>query len=106
MQTTSLHFAAVARCLAATARSRGLLSPMFRSPPRLADIDRTIRRGRGKVPTVAVRLSERPLGAVVADMVEGVIVTNDLTGAEATRTRTVLWEAVSQAVALADQQAA
>jgi len=33
--------------------------------------------------------------AVVADMVEGIVVANELTGVEATRVRTALWEAVS-----------
>jgi hypothetical protein len=45
---------------------------------------------------VSVRLDGRPFGAVVGDMVEGVIVANRLEGAEATRVRTALWEAVSR----------
>jgi hypothetical protein len=44
---------------------------------------------------VSVRLDGRPLGAVVADMVEGVVVANRLAGAEATRVRTALWESLS-----------
>lgn len=35
------------------------------------------------------------MGAVVADMVEGVVVANGLDGGEATRVRTALWEGVS-----------
>ena len=34
--------------------------------------------------------------AVLADMIEGVIVTNDLAGADATRARTALWSALEQ----------
>lgn len=45
---------------------------------------------------MSVRLDGRPFGAVVADMVEGVVVANRLEGAEATRVRTALWEAVSR----------
>lgn len=54
---------------------------------------------------MAVRLGDRPLGAVVADMIEGVVVANDLTGGDATRLRTLLWEAVSGEVTLTEQAA-
>lgn len=43
----------------------------------------------------------RPFQAVIADMIEGIIVTNGLTGAAATRLRTELWENV-----LADRERA
>lgn len=91
----SLDFATAARTLGANARSMGLDVPTFRSPPRLAGVERTLRRTRNGWTTVSVRLEGRPLGAVVADMVEGVIVANGLTGAEATRVRTALWESLS-----------
>jgi hypothetical protein len=44
--------------------------------------------------TVAVQLADRPWPAVLADMVEGVVVANLLTGAEAMRVRTALWAAL------------
>ena len=94
--TTSLEFAAVARLLGASARSRGLVPPGFRSPPRVAGAERTLQRSGTGWATVSVRLDGRPFGAVVADMAEGVIVANRLEGAEATRVRTALWEAVSR----------
>lgn len=91
---TSLDFATAARALGRSARALGLRSPTFRSPPRVVGAERTIRRSpRGWV-TVSVRLEGRPMGAVVADMVEGVVVANGIAGAEATRVRTDLWEAV------------
>ncbi len=43
---------------------------------------------------VAVRLRGRPFAEVVADMVEGVIVTNDLNGGSATRVRSMLFAAL------------
>lgn len=91
----SLDFAAAARTLATAARSLGLDAPTFRSPPRVPGAERTLRRNRAGWTTVSVRLAGRPLGAVVADMVEGVVAANRLTGAGATRIRTALWEAVS-----------
>ncbi|HET8929642.1 MAG TPA: hypothetical protein VFN21_03190 [Acidimicrobiales bacterium] len=91
----SLDFATAARTLGANARAMGLDVPTFRSPPRLGGAERTLRRSRSGWTTVSVRLEGRPLGAVVADMVEGVIVANRLTGAEATRVRTALWESLS-----------
>lgn len=95
MQPTSLQFATVVRLLGAATRERGLVSPGFRSPPRLAGVERTVRRSRTGSATVAVRIDGRPFGAVVADLVEGIVVANRLEGAEATRVRTALWEAVS-----------
>lgn len=92
---TSLDFATAARALGGAARSMGLVTPTFRSPPRVAGADRTLRRGRSGWVVVSVRLDERPVGAVVADMVEGVVAANRLAGAEATRVRTALWETLA-----------
>jgi len=97
MEATSLRFSAVARTLGAAARGRGLVVPGFRSPPRLREAERTVRRSPGGGVTVAVRLRDRPFAAVVSDMVEGVVVANRLSGTEATRVRTALWEAVAAA---------
>jgi hypothetical protein len=91
MEATSLRFAAAARALAEVARGRGLLVPGFRSPPRQASADRTIGRGRGQ-PVVSVRVRGRPWSAVLADLIEGVVVANDLTGSDAGACRSALWE--------------
>ena len=93
MQATSLRFAAAARSLAQAARLRGLVVPAFRSPPGIEGVQRTLRRRRG-VPSVAVRLKERPWSAVLADMIEGIVVANGLSGAKADRARAALWLAV------------
>ena len=94
MQATSLRFASAARTLGQAARLRDLVVPSFRSPPGL-EVHRTIRRRAG-VPTVAVRLRGRPWGAVLADMVEGVVVANGLSGARADHARAALWLAVGE----------
>lgn len=101
MQATSLRFAEVARLLGQATRARGLEVPAFRSPPRVAGASRTLRRGRNGATTVAVQLHDRPFVAVVADMVEGVVAANRLDGIDATRVRTALWEAVTDAQRLA-----
>jgi len=44
---------------------------------------------------VAVSLRDRPWPAVLADMVEGVIVTNGLVGPEADQCRAALWQVVA-----------
>lgn len=95
MEATSLQFATAARALATAARARDLVVPGFRSPPRLADAERSLRRWPGGA-TVAVRLHGRPFVAVLADMIEGVLVANRLDGTQATRVRTVLWDAVAR----------
>ena len=43
---------------------------------------------------VSVRLKGRPRGAVLADMIEGIVVANYLTGARADLARSALWLAV------------
>jgi hypothetical protein len=100
-QSSSLIFAATVRTLAAAARARGLSVPGFRSPPRVPGADRTVRRTADGRSTVAVVVRGRPHQAVVADMIEGIVIANDLDGTEATRVRTKLWEAVVHAQAQA-----
>lgn len=94
MEASALQFAAVARILGDAVRARGLVVPAFRSPPRLPGAARTVRRWRGGGATVSVEVTGRPREAVVADMVEGVVVVNGVSGPDATRLRTALWEAV------------
>jgi len=94
MESTSLRFAATVRTLSAAARDRGLAVPGFRTPPKLAGAERTIRRFGDGSATVAVVLRGRPFQAVIADLIEGIVVANRLAGPEATRVRTALWEAV------------
>lgn len=101
MESTSLHFASTVRTLASAARARGLVVPGFRSPPKLAGADRTIRRHGDGSSTVAVVVRGRPFQAVIADLIEGMVIANDLAGAEATRVRTHLWQAVVTAQAQA-----
>ena len=93
MEATSIMFANAARSLGQAVRLRDLVVPGFRAPPGLDEVARTIRRRAG-VPTIAVRLRGRPWSAVLADMIEGIIVANGLTGAKADRVRSALWLAV------------
>jgi len=69
------RFAEAARCLGAAAHAAGLAVPAFRCPPRLAGVDRTIRRYPGAT-VVSVRVAGRPFADALADMVEGVLVAN------------------------------
>ena len=94
--TNTLDFASAARTLSREARRRGLVGPSYRSPPRLVGVDRSIRR-RAEGAVVAVRLRDRPRGAVLADMIEGVVVTNELRSPEADRVRTELWAVIDRA---------
>jgi hypothetical protein len=96
---TTVEFASAARALTREARRRGLVGPSFRCPPRLVGIDRSIRR-RPDGAVVSIRLKGRPRNAVVADMIEGVVVANDLRPPQADRLRTDLWSAL-ESVAIA-----
>lgn len=93
---SSLRFAAAVRALAVEARKLGLEVPGFRSPPRLAGADRSLRRSPGASPAVAVRLRDRPFEAIAADMVEGVVVANGLTGRRAAQVRARLLAALAE----------
>lgn len=97
MESPSLHFAALVRTIGAAARALGLAVPGFRSPPRRPGLDRTLRYASDGTATVAVAVRDRPLPAVVADLIEGVILVNQLDQIDATRARTALWAAVVEA---------
>ena len=87
---TAYGFSAAARLLADETRRRGLVVPGFRSPPRLAGVPRSLRRVPGAAPVVAVRRRGRAGADVLADMIEGVVVANGLTGEAADRLRDAL----------------
>ena len=96
--SSSLRFADAARQLTAVASGLGLVAPTFRSPPRIAGAVRTIRRFArvGGDVVIAITVRERPFADVLADMVEGVVVANRLTGSEAVRVRTALAAALRE----------
>ncbi len=98
---TTVEFAAAARTLTREARRRGLVGPSFRCPPRLVGVDRSIRR-RPDGAVVSIRLKGRPRGAVIADMIEGVVVANGLRPPAADRARTELWAALDNSARSAD----
>jgi hypothetical protein len=105
MGSTTVRFADVARALAAAARAEGLRAPSFRTPPRRPDAVRTVRRRGDGSATVAVVLQGRPWPAVLADLVEGVVVTNGLGGGDAMRARTALWSALAPYASAAEAAA-
>lgn len=77
------------------ARALGVEAPGFRSPPRSPGIRRSIRREADGSSTVSVALRGRPGIAVVADMIDGIVVAADLSGVEAAAARDGLWSAAS-----------
>jgi hypothetical protein len=87
---TTVDFASAARALTAAARTRRLIGPSFRCPPRLIGVDRSLRRQAGTV-IVSVKIRGRPWAAVLADMIEGVVVANRLQPPHADRLRAELW---------------
>lgn len=94
MESPVLRFAEAVRALGVEARRNGLQMPGFRSPPRLRGVDRSVRRRSDGGATIAVVVRGRPWPAVIADMVEGIVVANALCGANADRVRAALWKAV------------
>ena len=95
IELPALRFADTARRLGAAAHEAGLDVPAFRSPPRVPDAARTIRRyPAGAV--VSVRLRGRPFTEVVSDMVDGVLAANRVPGADAPRVRSRLLASLSE----------
>ena len=91
----SVRFAIVAKSIAQVVASCGLEVPGFKSPPRSGDVDRTVRRlSRGSI--VAVRIKDRPFEAVIADMIDGVVLCNDMSTEKAGKLRNLLWGAATQ----------
>ena len=98
-QAPSLRFADAARRLSEAARAEGLIAPTFRSPPTDQRLDRTVRRRPGGA-VVAVRVRARPFAAVLADMIEGIVVSNGVTGPVASSVRARLWASVTDGAAV------
>lgn len=92
-------FLTAARLIGGEARALGLRVPAFRSPPRRSGAVRTLRRTGDGGAVVAVALGGRPQEAVVADVVEGVILANALAGEAADRARRRLMAAVRRGLA-------
>lgn len=84
-------FAGTARWLATAARARGLDVPAFRTPPRQAGCNRTIRRYPDGTALVAVRVKGRLWDDVVDDLISGILTVNDLHGVVAAELRFGLW---------------
>ena len=89
-----LAFAETARRLGMAVRSHGLAMPSFRSPPREVGRRRTLVRHADGSVTVSVMVRNRTWVAVLADMVEGVVVANQMDGVDAEVLRDQLWEAL------------
>ena len=74
----ALEFADLVHVVNDCARKAGLIVPTWQSPPRIAGVDRSIRRREGLPATVAVRFKDRQPVAVILDMTEGLIAANNL----------------------------
>lgn len=89
-----LAFAEAARQLGEATRGQGLVMPSFRSPPREVGRRRTLARHADGSVTVSVLVRNRVWEAVLADMIEGVVVANEMENADAEVLRDQLWEAL------------
>ncbi len=89
-----LAFAEAARQLGMAVRGQDLVTPSFRSPPREVGRRRTLARHDDGSVTVSVMVRNRIWEAVVADMIEGIVVANRMDGIDAEALRDHLWEAL------------
>lgn len=91
----SLEFAEAARLLGPVIRQHDCEVPTFRSPPRKEGQTRSLRRRPNGSVTIAIALRGRSLLAVVADMIDGVVVANRVGSATASLLREDLWDVVA-----------
>ena len=82
--------------MSGSARALGLATPVFKSPPRIVGVSRTVRQRSDGEWVVAIAFRGRPWTAVLADMIDGIMHINDLEGVQACRARDDLWETFSQ----------
>lgn len=95
MASLSLRFSESVRVLADATRRAGLVVPAFRSPPTDPDVDRSIlRRPSGDI-IVGVKLKDRPFAAVLADLIDAIIVVNEVAAADQGPVRRSLWAALA-----------
>jgi hypothetical protein len=94
VESLTFRFSYVVQQVSAAARRLGLEPPGFRAPPRLAGVDRSIRRPAAGGAVIAVRIHGRGFDAVVADVIEGVIVAAGLRDEPADAARIALRAAV------------
>ena len=89
--TPAVQFSETVRQVVTLARRQGLRPPVFRSPPRLDGVDRSIRRRPNGTVVVAVRRAGRPLAAIQSDVIDGVVTANELRGEQADGFRRAAW---------------
>ena len=90
-QANAMSFAAIGRVLTDQALALGIPAPSFRSPPRIPGVRRSVTRNRDDSITVSVIVSRRPLSAVIADMIDGLVLASGLKADEARSLYDKLW---------------
>ncbi len=88
---TTTDFARIGRLLTDTAAGDQVEAPGFRSPPRIPGVRRSVTRNRDGSVTVAVVVRDRPVMAVLSDMIDGVVLTSGRQGADARHLYDRLW---------------
>ncbi len=90
---TAVSFASIGHVLSDEAAMLGVSAPSFRSPPRIPGVRRSVTRNRDGSVTVAVLLRQRPMTAVIADMIDGLVMTAALVPTDSRTLYDRLWGA-------------
>jgi len=93
-ESYSLKFVKVVRTLERIADQRGFTAPAFRCPPPSAKFQRSIKKLDDNKVTISIVIRERPWLAVLADIVEGFVIVNKLSGREP-ELRNLLWDSIA-----------
>lgn len=87
-RVSASDYADMAQQLSDLAKSGGLEPPVFQSPTRLANANRTIRRRKNGTAVIAINLLRRTVEDVQSDMIDGIITATSLDSDRAERFRT------------------
>lgn len=90
----SVAFAHAARVLSLVARELGHEAPSFRSPPRIAGARRSMTKRTDGSVCISVATRNRTAAAVIADMIEGIVVASSEAPSAVGALRDALWAAI------------
>lgn len=96
-RVSASDYATMAKQLSDLAKSGGLEPPVFQSPTRLPNTDRTIRRRKNGTAVIAINLLRRTVEDVQSDMIDGIITATSLDTDRAERFRTAAQRVLEQA---------
>ena len=93
-ESISIQFSIAVRTLGRIADQLGYRIPQFRCPPPSAKYQRSVRKTGEENLSISIVIRGRPWLAILADIVEGVVIANTQSGQDS-ELRNILWDCIS-----------